>query len=258
MLGNQIIRLRKEKGITQETLAGVLGVSMQAVSKWENDSCCPDIGLLVPMADYFGVTLDTLFGRTPPREESEYSGNLRLDLPADDKLRIVQVRNGRVLDQREWEKDCVIPLAISAEDLPGKVLELEVWGSISVEGDVNGNVNAGAQVQCDGINGNVNAGGQVQCDEVNGNVSVGGQVQCDEVNGNVSAGSWVECGDVGSNVECRGNVECGNIEGDVLSCNSLSCDNISGDVRCQGNIECDTISGDVECQGSIRYKSNEY
>lgn len=59
-IGNNISALRKQKGITQEELAKELGVSAQAVSKWENNSSCPDVSLLTKIADIFGVTVDTL------------------------------------------------------------------------------------------------------------------------------------------------------------------------------------------------------
>lgn len=59
-IGNNIAFLRKQKGITQEELANELGVSAQAVSKWENNSSCPDVSLLTSIADYFGVTVDAL------------------------------------------------------------------------------------------------------------------------------------------------------------------------------------------------------
>ena len=61
-INEQIAFLRKEKGITQETLANALGVSNQAVSKWEASICCPDIVLLPDIAKYFGVSVDTLLG----------------------------------------------------------------------------------------------------------------------------------------------------------------------------------------------------
>ena len=61
MINETIARLRKQKGITQEELANSLGVTNQAVSKWESAQCCPDISLLPDIADYFGVTLDTPF-----------------------------------------------------------------------------------------------------------------------------------------------------------------------------------------------------
>lgn len=58
----QLQQLRKEKGIKQETLAQYLGVSPQAVSKWENGSY-PEGDLLPKIADYFGVSIDYLYGR---------------------------------------------------------------------------------------------------------------------------------------------------------------------------------------------------
>ena len=59
-LGARIVKYRKEKGMTQETLAEKLGVSSQAVSKWENDVSCPDISLLPQLSRVLGVTTDEL------------------------------------------------------------------------------------------------------------------------------------------------------------------------------------------------------
>ncbi len=62
-IGKQIATMRKEKGIKQEELANYVGVSIQAVSKWENGGV-PDIELLPKIADYFSVSVDFLFGRS--------------------------------------------------------------------------------------------------------------------------------------------------------------------------------------------------
>lgn len=59
-IGKRIAQYRKEKGLTQEDLASALGVSPQAVSKWENDQTCPDISLLPKLAQLLGVTTDEL------------------------------------------------------------------------------------------------------------------------------------------------------------------------------------------------------
>ena len=60
-IGKQIKNLRTEKGVTQEELANYLGISYQAVSKWENDITSPDIQLLPLISVYFGITIDKLF-----------------------------------------------------------------------------------------------------------------------------------------------------------------------------------------------------
>lgn len=59
-LGKNIAELRKRNHLTQEDLANMLGVSPQAVSKWENDAACPDISLLPKLAEIFGITIDEL------------------------------------------------------------------------------------------------------------------------------------------------------------------------------------------------------
>ena len=60
-IGNKIRELRKQRGITQEQLAESIGISFQAVSKWENNIALPDIALVPVLASYFGVSMDELF-----------------------------------------------------------------------------------------------------------------------------------------------------------------------------------------------------
>lgn len=57
-IGNKIRELRKKHRLTQEQLADNIGVSFQAVSKWENDIALPDITLIPVIANYFGVSTD--------------------------------------------------------------------------------------------------------------------------------------------------------------------------------------------------------
>lgn len=61
-IASNLKRLRKQKGITQEALAGFIGVSFQAISKWERNEGYPDITILPVIANYFNVTLDELVG----------------------------------------------------------------------------------------------------------------------------------------------------------------------------------------------------
>lgn len=60
-IGNKIKELRKQRGITQEQLANSIGVSFQAVSKWENNIALPDITLAPALASFFGISMDVLF-----------------------------------------------------------------------------------------------------------------------------------------------------------------------------------------------------
>ena len=61
-LGKRIAAHRRRLGLTQDRLAELLGVTAQAVSKWENDQSCPDISLLPKLSQVFGCTTDELLG----------------------------------------------------------------------------------------------------------------------------------------------------------------------------------------------------
>ncbi len=61
-LGKRIMINRKRLGLTQDQLAEQLGVTAQAVSKWENDQSCPDITILPKLAEIFSISTDTLLG----------------------------------------------------------------------------------------------------------------------------------------------------------------------------------------------------
>lgn len=62
VLGSKIKELRQRDGRTQEELAGALGVSPQAVSRWETQICYPDMEIIPAIANYFHVSIDLLFG----------------------------------------------------------------------------------------------------------------------------------------------------------------------------------------------------
>ena len=80
-MGNRIAKYRKLKNLTQEALAEQLGVSSQAVSKWENDLSCPDISLLPKLCGILGITTDELLmGRS-------------------DEVRLVPVEQRKSLDE---------------------------------------------------------------------------------------------------------------------------------------------------------------
>lgn len=75
ILAQNLVQFRKKNGMTQDELATRLGISFQAVSKWENSQSLPDVEQLLRTADIFHISLDTLMGHTPARERlTQYEG----------------------------------------------------------------------------------------------------------------------------------------------------------------------------------------
>lgn len=61
-MGKRIAANRKRLHLTQDQMAEKLGVTAQAISKWENDQSCPDIAMLPRLAELFGISTDELLG----------------------------------------------------------------------------------------------------------------------------------------------------------------------------------------------------
>ena len=72
-LGKRIAARRKALGLTQDALAEQLGITAQAISKWENDQSCPDISMLPKLAEIFRCTTDELLGIAPKELPPVYS-----------------------------------------------------------------------------------------------------------------------------------------------------------------------------------------
>ena len=97
-IGNRITKFRKAKGMTQEELANQLGVSSQAVSKWENDISCPDISLLPKLCRVLGITADELLTgkndevKMMPAEQrkplEQLTMRIKVDSADGDKVRV--------------------------------------------------------------------------------------------------------------------------------------------------------------------------
>lgn len=76
-IGNNIRKLRKERNLTQEELAELLGVTFQAISKWENGTGLPDISQVVPLANVFGVSTDVIFGTKTDKSDDDIEEFIR-------------------------------------------------------------------------------------------------------------------------------------------------------------------------------------
>lgn len=73
-MADRIQYLRKTKGISQEALADKVGVSRQAVSKWESEQSIPDLEKIIIMSDLFGVTTDYILKGIEPAADKEQKG----------------------------------------------------------------------------------------------------------------------------------------------------------------------------------------
>ncbi len=229
--GERIAAYRKERGLTQEGLAQRLGVTNQAVSKWESDQCCPDIMLLPALADEFGVSLDELFGRSVPApvtvpEQPAQTVVDDLPWPDDEDLRAVCYVGHRLMDftdtnERKVSLGGLLNMHIGAGQpaelhFSGSVRDIHsAFGVVVENGDVGGDVHAQDGVQCGAVGGSVTAGDGVNCGDVGGNVTAGDGVNCGNVCGSVKAGDSVSCGDVQGDAEAGDSIVCADIGGSV-------------------------------------------
>lgn len=212
-INEQIAELRKAKGLTQEQLAELLGISNQAVSKWESGLNCPDIALIPELAKILGVSVSELFGDAEKKQEN--------DIVTDEKsdIRIVVMKGNTIIREHAFTESMRKGLEQLIITLKGNCHNLECVGNAVIQGDVLENATAGDALTCVNVGGNVNAGDGVTCGNVGGSINAGDAVQCGDITGSVHAGDSVSCGDVGGDITCgdgvtvtgdvKGNISCG-------------------------------------------------
>ena len=197
-IGSNIRAFRLKNELTQEQLAEKLGVTFQAVSKWETNANTPDIALLPEIAKTLGVMIDDLFS----------DGNMELPLVPeqikdDDVIRIVQMKGRRIL--------CVSPM--SGENPPIQIqfpqncnektlyFKVEVYGHVLSEGAINGDVTSHGAIECPIINaaGSVISDGNIRAHEIN----AAGRVICKQLQGCYE----LKC----NSMECTGDIQVVNL-----------------------------------------------
>lgn len=128
-LGKRIGSLRREKGLKQDELAEYLGVSPQAVSKWENDQTCPDIGLLPKLAEILGVTVDELLSG-----KKELVPVVRM-IPAEQRKDMKDLMLRIIVDSSDGDKVRVnIPMALIQVALDAGMEMPQVNGNAALKG----------------------------------------------------------------------------------------------------------------------------
>jgi len=258
-ISNNIKKYRRENELSQEALAERLGITSQAVSKWECMQSIPDIESIVALCELFSISMDKLVldkdsevivkeviiekESEDTREEKHYNRQGFLNkvyfdaLPDDGDLRVLQFKGRRLLRENDYDPKIHIPLSIDNRLFPEKTVNVHIVGSADIEGDISGSVNAGDSVSCGTVGASVRAGDSVNCGNIGASVHAGDSVNCGNVGASVTAGDSVNCGNVGNSVSAGDNVRCGDV-------NTIT--------KCGGDIHCKNVTGTIQnCEGTV-------
>ena len=276
-IGENIRALRKEKKIGQEALAGALGVTVQAVSKWETSGSMPDITLLPEIADYFGVTIEELFyGRTetvPPEEVSVLTvepvepEETSEQPPISDEEETSEPKNE---ERSGWSFfDQMNKLTAGLSKKIGEIsirIDKDHW---SKENETRSDIPDDERLRVVQFIGNR----MVQIDEISDQpillaipkekldqphdsnsliVTVYGSATIQgNIGGNLTADGDVSCGMVGGSVNSDGDVNCGNVGGNLKADGDVTCNIVAGSVRSDGDVHCGNVMGSVTADGDV-------
>lgn len=136
---NRLLNYRKQHGLSQEELAAKIGVSRQAVSKWERAEASPDTDNLIELAKIYGVTLDELISGTANKESGGSQPQAENDAdsvedgngenPPRDK---VSFKNGIHVHSKDGDKVDISFKGIHVHDKNGDKVDID-WNGINVE-----------------------------------------------------------------------------------------------------------------------------
>lgn len=193
VMSENIKKYRKQNNLTQEELADRLGITFQAISKWETGLCAPDIILLPDLADMFGCTIDELFSRVTTDNESP------LPWEDDGVTRGVVFVGKKLLSAKETAGH----FTLHVSDLPchdDRIVNINGECDVSVEGNVAGGCHAEGAIKVSG--------------------NVGGGCSTNE--------SLIVTGDVAGHCSASGNIQ---VKGDVLGhCNASENITVKGNI----------------------------
>ena len=200
-IGNNIKQLRQKNNLTQDQVAEKLGISYQAVSKWENNANTPDIALLPQIANLFGVSIDALFS-----DDLTASSELQSFMKDDNVIRVVQMRGTKVLKVSSAFSPDEPPIEIAfPHDCNDRTqyFKVEIYGHVISDSSINGDVICHQTVMSSTINGDVKSEGNIDVKELNAQ-----KVICNNI---------TDCYKLqAKTIECAGNVVSANLTCDQI------------------------------------------
>lgn len=284
VLKDNLIILRRRGRMTQEQLAGKLGLTFQAVSKWENGLSCPDITLLPQIAEIFGVTVDDLFRpispdepaaeadpEPEPAEEPETVGE---EPPEDFGASLGEAISRRVCKALKGltklgEAGFEGRISRQVEDAISAAADAGGKGAWAFEKDCclgscrepgQGAAVDGLPWEDDGVYRAVLFRGKTLVTvPVEGKGSICWQkdldhgllsafrVECGDISGPV----FVQCGDVAGPVSAGGKVECGDVGGSVSAGGRVNCGDVGESASVCGDVACGDVKGDVKAGANV-------
>lgn len=197
---SNIAELRKKQGLSQEELASMLGVTFQAVSKWENQLSCPDIALIPKIAEIFHLSIDSLFGKA----EAKMIDEKLVDWPDDDNLYAVIFQGHRLLKEDEITDNLSEIELLYDGDMQGMSIKSNF--SITVKGDIiDSSIQSGTHITCaDIVNSDIKTGFHlnaidiVDCDSI----CTGAHINATDINcKSINAGTHINATNIFRNEE---------------------------------------------------------
>ena len=166
VLAENILKYRKKSGLSQDELAQKLGVTFQAVSKWENAKAAPDITFLPIMADIFGCYIDELFSREI-KTEIHYDHCSEFPWADDNTIRIFQTVGKKIIKSQEANTCIEVAFPRNCNETTRQYFKVEVFGNLMSDSSINGDIICHGRIDCHEINGDVTSQGDVSAYQIN-------------------------------------------------------------------------------------------
>ena len=185
-IGKNIASFRKAKGWTQAELGEKIGVSNQAVSKWESGTSMPDVMLLPVLADAFECYIDELFSRGV-NTEIHYDHCAEFPWADDNTIRIFQTVGKKIIKSQETNTCIEVAFPRNCNETTRQYFKVEVFGNLFSDSSINGDVVCHGYIDCHEINGDVSAQGTITAHEINSHGKiVCDSLKCDKIEGNIT------------------------------------------------------------------------